>query len=63
MVHLVSVGILPANTSSREVLPDSCTGQGVGKRQPGALELQSSRAGFIAIENWSDDRQETYTEG
>lgn len=60
MVHLVSVGTLPGNMSSREVPPEPCTGQGFGKREPGALGLQPSRAGFVFVENC--DRQETHAE-
>lgn len=30
-VHLVSVGTLPANKNSKELHPDPCTRQGVGK--------------------------------
>lgn len=63
MVHPVSVGTVPANMSSGERPPDPCTGRGVGTSQPGALGLQPSRAGIIAIENRSDNGQEAYAAG
>lgn len=37
MAQLISVGTLLASMSSKELQPDPCTGQGVGKSQAGCI--------------------------